>query len=149
MVGFSGLPCHMSQPEQNEHSSSTHSMLWHWLWSGLDQGKDLTIGCKGNLFPETGLCRAVVATVGVYSSSTFAGAQISDGGCSTPAYPPIQVHMGHTSPGEWFHKRTGVEELGTMISCASFLKALIIKMVTELGKRTDVQSECVNRKYKT
>ena len=108
-------------------------MLWHWLWSGLDQGKDLTIGCKGNLFPETGLCRAVVATVGVYSSSTFAGAQISDGGCSTPAYPPIQVHMGHTSPGEWFHKRTGVEELGTMISCASFLKALIIKMVTELG----------------
>lgn len=124
-------------------------MLWHWIWSGLDQGKDLTIGCKGNLFPERGLGRAVAAIVGVYSSSTFAGAQISDGSCSTSAYPQIQVHMGPTSPVEWFHERTGVKELGAMISCASFFKALVIKMVTELGKRADVQSECVNRKYKT
>ena len=85
----------------------------------------MTIGCKGNLFPERGLGRAVVAIVGVYSSITFAGAQISDGSCSTPAYPLIQVHMGPTSPGEWFHKRTGEKELGAMISCAAFFKAYI------------------------
>ena len=93
-------------------------MLWHWIWSGLDQGKDLTRRCKGNLFPERGLGRAVAAIVGVYSSSTFAGAQISDGSCSTIAHTLIYAK----SPYEpaylvvYTHKRQGEWRLGAVIS---------------------------------
>lgn len=88
-AGFPGLPWHMPQPETNEHSSSTHSMLWHWIWGGHKQGKDLTIGRRGDPIPGRSLGGEAVAIGGVYTSNASAGAQISDGSCSTTAHPLI------------------------------------------------------------
>lgn len=70
---------------------SLHITGQHRTCSSHNEGKDLTMGCKGDLFSAWSPSKAAVAIVGTYSSSASEAAQISEGGSCTTAHPLCTV----------------------------------------------------------
>ena len=74
--------------------------MQHWIWGSHDQGKDSTMGHRGDPVPELSLGEVAEAIIGTDSSNISEAVQISDAGGSTTALYVLKVYMDPTCPAE-------------------------------------------------
>lgn len=96
LLGFLRLPSHMLQSKPSKNSISIPSMLWHWMWDGHNQGKDLATGCRDDRIPGRSLGRMWWPTL-VFLQV----AQISVSSCTTTAHLQYKLnpHGPHLACG--------------------------------------------------